>query len=215
MDGNGRWAAKRGRPRKFGHRAGVKVLNDVAKYLFSLGVEYVTVYAFSTENVNRPPDEVEELISLIRRYFKTTFREFIALGIHVRAMGDETYFPPDVVDIIKKLDADSRGRSRGVLNIALNYGGRDEIVRAANLAAAGGGPIDRAAVEARLYTAGMPDPDLIVRTGGEKRLSNFLLYQAAYAELFFTDTLWPDFSRADVDAILGEFSRRERRFGRI
>lgn len=214
MDGNGRWASRRGMMRKFGHREGVKTLDSTAKYAFDLGIDVVTVYAFSTENRFRPQSEVDELIKLIRQYFKKQFRSYIARGIRIRCLGDKSYFPEDVVNIIETLENDSCDLKNGTLQIALNYGGRDEIVRAA-AACAKLGEVTAAGIEANLYTAGVPDPDLIVRTGGEMRLSNFMLYQAAYAELFFTDTLWPDFSKTEFDKILSKFATRTRKFGKI
>lgn len=215
MDGNGRWARKRALPRKVGHRAGVKTMLSIVRHAFETGIEYVTVYAFSTENRFRPKDEVDSLMALIRRNFATTFRELVDGGIRVLILGERSYFPADIEELIGKLERDSAAGTKGTLMVALNYGSRDELVRAVNAAVQGGITVDEEKLSALLYTAGAPDPDLIIRTGGEKRLSNFLLYQAAYSELFFTDTLWPDFSPAEFDGIIEEFSHRTRRFGKV
>lgn len=215
MDGNGRWARKRALPRKVGHRAGVKTMLSIVRHAFETGIEYVTVYAFSTENRFRPKDEVDSLMALIRRNFATTFRELVDGGIRVIILGERSYFPADIEELIGKLERDSAAGTKGTLMVALNYGSRDELVRAVNAAVKGGITVDEEKLSALLYTAGAPDPDLIIRTGGEKRLSNFLLYQAAYSELFFTDTLWPDFSPAEFDGIIEEFSHRTRRFGKV
>lgn len=215
MDGNGRWARKRALPRKVGHRAGVKTMLSIVRHAFETGIEYVTVYAFSTENRFRPKDEVDSLMALIRRNFATTFRELVDGGIRVIILGERSYFPADIEELIGKLERDSAAGTKGTLMVALNYGSRDELVRAVNAAVKGGITVDEEKLSGLLYTAGAPDPDLIIRTGGEKRLSNFLLYQAAYSELFFTDTLWPDFSPAEFDGIIEEFSHRTRRFGKV
>lgn len=215
MDGNGRWARKRALPRKVGHRAGVKTMLSIVRHAFETGIEYVTVYAFSTENRFRPKDEVDSLMALIRRNFATTFRELVDGGIRVIILGERSYFPADIEELIGKLERDSAAGTKGTLMVALNYGSRDELVRAVNAAVKGGITVDEEKLSGLLYTAGAPDPDLIIRTGGEKRLSNFLLYQAAYSELFFTDTLWPDFSPAEFDGIIEEFAHRTRRFGKV
>jgi len=215
MDGNGRWAKKRGLARKFGHRAGVKTLMKIAKHAFSVGIEYVTIYAFSTENKYRPKDEVDALIDLIRKNFATVFSDLIEKGVKLRVLGDRGYFPKDVVEILDSVENDSAGGRNGVLNVALNYGGRSEIVRAASLLAASGEDFNEANFQKYLYTAYQPDPDVIIRTGGEKRLSNFLLYQAAYSEWLFTDTLWPDFSAKEFNALIGEYRLRPRRYGKV
>lgn len=215
MDGNGRWATKRGLARKFGHRAGVKTLMKIAKHAFSVGIEYVTIYAFSTENKYRPKDEVDALVDLIRKNFATVFSELIENGVKLRVLGDRGYFPKDVVEILDSVESDSVGGKNGVLNVALNYGGRSEIVRAASLLASNGEDFTEANFQKYLYTADQPDPDVIIRTGGEKRLSNFLLYQAAYSEWLFTDTFWPDFSAKEFDALVREYRLRPRRYGKV
>lgn len=215
MDGNGRWAQKRLLPRKMGHKEGVKTLLDIAEYAFSKGIDTLTVYAFSTENKRRPEDEVSALIDLIRKNFATTFKRITQKGIRLRVIGDKSYFPDDVIEILDKAENDSKVGKNGTFNVALNYGGRDEIVRAATRLANSGREITEQSFSDALYTADQPDPDILIRTGGEKRLSNFLLYQCAYTELFFVDTLWPDFSTKELDEILQEFSKRNRRYGKV
>lgn len=215
MDGNRRWATKRLLPKAMGHNAGVKTLIKIVKHAVKSGVPYVTVYAFSTENKNRPKEEVDTLIDLIRKNFETVFAELIENDVCVRIVGDREYFPTDVIEILNKVESDSAGGKGGVFNVALNYGARAEIVRAAKAAAESGEEITEENFGKFLYTFGSPDPDMIIRTGGEKRLSNFLLYQSAYAELFFTDTLWPDFTENELDLIIAEFGKRNRRFGKV
>lgn len=215
MDGNGRWAQKRLLPRSLGHREGVKTLIRVVTHAFDRGVKFVTVYAFSTENRFRPKDEVDGLVDLIRKNFATTFRRFIERGIRIRILGDRGYFPADVVEILDKAEADSEPCGNGTFSIALNYGGRAEIVKAVNDAISSGETVTEDNFSKFLYTSDQPDPDMLIRTGGEKRLSNFLLYQAAYSELFFTDTLWPDFSDEEFDDLLDEFAGRNRRYGKV
>lgn len=215
MDGNGRWAQKRLLPRSFGHREGVKTLIRVVTHAFEVGVKTVTVYAFSTENRFRPKDEVDELVELIRKNFSTTFKKFIDDGVAIKILGDTSYFPSDVVDILSRAETESAAGERGTFNVALNYGARDEIIRAVNEAVKKGECVDEQSFSSLLYTRGQSDPDMIIRTGGEKRLSNFLLYQAAYSELFFTDSLWPDFSNDEFDDLTERFSRRNRRYGRV
>lgn len=214
MDGNGRWAKKRLLPRTAGHRAGVKNITPVVSKALEYGVQAVTLYAFSSENKFRPKDEVDGLIDLIRKQLKPMTRDLIARGARVMFSGDTEYFPEDVravMDEIAKENTDERAQT---VNIALNYGGRAEIVRAARLAAESG-EITEQTIEQNLYTRALPPLDMVIRTGGEKRLSNFLLYQSAYSELFFTDTLWPDFDSKELVALLEEFDRRSRRFGKL
>lgn len=215
MDGNGRWAKRRFMPRNYGHRAGVAALKKLAAEVFALGIPYMTVYAFSTENRARPKEEVDGLIELIRTGVEDLTAEVIEKGVRVRFPGDASFFPADVAGILRRVEEKSRGGKNGTLSIALNYGGRDEIVRAARRLSDAGGPFDAEHFAGCLDTAGVPDPDMIVRTGGEKRLSNFLLWQAAYAELFFVGTLWPDFGRRELYKVLKEYAGRERRFGRV
>ena len=215
MDGNGRWAQKRLLPRSFGHREGVKTLIRLVTHAFDTGFKYVTVYAFSTENRLRPKEEVDGLIDLIRKNFATTFRRFIDRGIKIRILGDRNFFPSDVAQILSDAESDSKDGKNGTFNVALNYGGRAEIVRAVNESVKRGEEVSEESIGKLLYTYGQPDPDMLIRTGGEKRLSNFLLYQTAYTELFFTDTLWPDFSDEEFDSVVDEFRHRNRRYGKV
>ena len=215
MDGNGRWAKKRFLPRKAGHREGVKTMRRIVDECFKIGIPYLTVYAFSTENKNRPQDEVEALFNLMEEYFTEFLNELLEKNICVRTMGDTSYFP----ETMRNMNADAIEKSAsctgGTLNIALNYGSRDEILRAVNVAVKNGAVLDSDAFSRLLYTSDLPDPDLVVRTGGESRLSNFMLYQCAYSELFFTKTLWPDFNKTLLYEILNDYSARERRFGKV
>lgn len=213
MDGNGRWAQKRLMPRSAGHKAGVKNITPVVSAVLEYGVECVTLYAFSTDNKYREEKEVNALIDLIRKRLKPMTRELIARGARVVFSGDTSYFPDDVRKIMDDIVSENMDITSKTVNIALDYGGREEIVRAANIAAQKG-EITLASLEKELYTANMPELDMIIRTGGEKRLSNFLLYQAAYSELFFTDTLWPDFGSTEVLQLLHDFGNRSRRFGK-
>ena len=214
MDGNGRWAAKRLLPRPAGHRAGVKTLGRIMRYVFKRGIPYLTVYAFSTENTARPEAEVKGLIDLIRRYFEKELPSLIKNGIRVRAIGDKTYFSDEIQAVIATAEAETARFTERNFIIALNYGARSEIVRAANRAVQSGKAVTEAEFSALLDTADVPDPDMIIRTGGEQRLSNFLLYQAAYAELFFVPDLWPDFDEKRLCGLLEENGRRNRRFGK-
>lgn len=215
MDGNGRWAARRGLPREYGHRQGAAAFREIVKYCREIGVAVVTVYAFSTENWKRPKAEVDAIMRLLSDYLDDCERELSKYDVSIRFLGDLSALD---AELQKKTSAVAE-RNRGggmILNIALNYGGRDEIVRAVNLLSGGvRRDITAADIEGGLYTAGCPDPDLIIRTAGEYRISNFLLWQLSYSELYFTDTLWPDFGRGDLDRALKEYGRRRRRFGGV
>lgn len=219
MDGNGRWAKSRGMPRGFGHKQGARAFQDVLRHAEKRGIPFITVYAFSTENWKRPAKEVDGLMSLMRSYLKDMER-FHGENIRVRVIGDTGMLADDIRRDIRVLEQSSADRTGMCLNIALSYGGRAELARAASLLArrALDGALDPAAIDEDmlggvLYTAGQPDVDLIIRTGGERRLSNFLLWQSAYAEYVFTDVLWPDFTPRDFDAALEEFASRSRRMG--
>ncbi len=221
MDGNGRWATARGLSRNRGHKRGAEVFGEIVRHAKKLGIPYLTVYAFSTENWNRPPQEVAGIMNLLRGYLRDADR-YRKENVQTRIIGDKAQLDADLVEMIAKVEEGSRHNTGIHVNIALNYGGRDELVQAARKIAAmmleGSIPlqsVDHSLLERCLYTAGQPDVDLIIRTGGEQRISNFLLWQGAYAELIFTPTLWPDFTAADLDAALEEFSRRERRMGGI
>ena len=215
MDGNGRWATKRMLPREAGHKFGADTFRKIIRYCSTLGLEYVTVYAFSTENWKRPEKEVNSILSLLESFLDRYEKEVIENELCVRFVGDLSPIRDTLRDKIISLEEKTKHFSR-VLNIALNYGGRDEIVHACNqLIAEGKREITAEDISSRLYTAGCPDPDLIIRTAGEKRLSNFLLWQSAYAELYCTDVLWPDFTPKDVDLAIRDFYSRKRRYGGV
>jgi undecaprenyl diphosphate synthase len=220
MDGNGRWAKKQGQPRVAGHRAGAEALRRTIRAAVKHGVEVVTVYAFSSENWRRSAEEIADLTGLMRFYLERELAEIHREGVRLRLIGDVEAFGPDLVQRLRNAVEQTRDNRRLTLVVALNYGSRSEIVAAARALAeqAGKGEIDpsvidEAALEAELSTAGLPDPDLLIRTSGEVRLSNFLLWQAAYAELMFVDTLWPDFDEQVFAEALARFATRDRRFG--
>ena len=224
MDGNGRWARKRGLPRQAGHKVGAETFRTIATYCKDIGVQYFTVYAFSTENWKRPKEEVDALMGLFRTYLKEAAETMFQRGVAVRVLGDLTPLPADIRAQICEVDeiADRLGPSAATASLCINYGGRDEIknaVRAIALEVQRGGLVPEDITEdtigARLYTAHMPDPDLIIRPSGEIRTSNFLLWQSAYAEYYFTDVLWPDFKTRDMDAAIDAYNKRNRRFGGV
>jgi undecaprenyl diphosphate synthase len=212
MDGNGRWAKKRHLPRVAGHRAGVEAVRRTVRAAGDLGLEALTLYAFSSENWKRPEEEVSDLMGMMKRFILSDIDEFAASGVRLHIIGNWRALAPDVVELIESALDRTAANDKTVLAVALNYGAQDEIARAASAAAALG-PITPEAIEAQLDTAPLPPLDLIIRTSGEVRLSNFLLWQSAYAEMLFTDTLWPDFGHADLAAAVAEFARRERRYG--
>lgn len=214
MDGNGRWAKARLLPRNFGHQQGVSRMIGLMEHAYELGVEYVTVYALSTENLKRPPEELEGLYELVRKRFVEGIKRICEKGIRLRVIGEISLLPQDVQEIIRKVEAETAHYEGRGVNVALAYGSRAEIVRAANEAIAEGKPLTEESLSQRLYTYGQPDPDLIIRTGKEKRLSNFLLYQGAYAELYFSDKMFPEFSDEDMEEAFAEYARRTRRFGK-
>jgi undecaprenyl diphosphate synthase len=220
MDGNGRWARQKGFPRVAGHRAGAEALRRTLKAAVAHGVEFLTVYAFSSENWRRTDEEIADLTGLMRYYLERELAELHREGVRIQIIGDIDAFGPDLARRIRSAVEQTRHNQRLTVVIALNYGSRSEIAAAArNLArkAADGSleadSIDEAAIAAELDTRDLPDPDLLIRTSGEVRLSNFLLWQSAYAELLFLDTLWPDFGEAEFAAALDRFATRERRFG--
>lgn len=214
MDGNGRWATKRLLPRNAGHKAGVNAIKRIAKHAFEIGVECMTVYVFSTENRKRPKEEVDGLINIIRTRLPALSEELYKNGVRTKIMGDDSFFPEDVQLIINQVREKCADGHRGIFNLALDYGSQAEIIAAAN-SAARDGEITKESFEQHLMTADLPPLDVIIRSGGERRLSNFMLYQAAYAELFFSDTLWPDFTNKEFDDIIVEFQKRNRRFGAV
>lgn len=222
MDGNGRWAQKRGMPRTFGHSAGSETFQKDAEYLSALGIEYFTVYAFSTENWKRPPEEVQEILRLLEKYLHKAIREMREKNIRLQFFGDLTPFSQELRALIDETNAISRTTTGMLVSVCLNYGGRAELVRAARLLAeqcvAGTlspEDIDEARFSGYLYSADIPDPDLMIRPGGEVRLSNFLLWQNAYTEFYFSDVLWPDFDERQMDAAILAYQQRKRRFGGI
>lgn len=215
MDGNGRWAQKRRMPRSFGHNAGMNVMIKLASHASALGIKYLTVYTLSTENLSRPQEELDGLFALFRSYFKTNVKKLHKKGAAVRIIGDLSPLPEDVQKLLKEGEEGSPENAEFTLVFAINYGARPESLRAVNLAVERGEKVTAESFSALLYTYGIPDPDLIIRTGGEFRLSNFLAYQAAYSELYFTDVLFPDFGTKEFDKALKEYERRDRRFGKI
>lgn len=212
MDGNGRWAKKKHLPRALGHKKGVETVRDIVRHAATTGLEALSLYAFSSENWKRPEDEINDLMGLLRGFIKSDIDEFVANDVRLKIIGNYKALAPDIVDMIDDALARTAHNRRTTLAVALNYGAQDELVRAAQAAAAEG-QISAEAIERHLDTADLPPLDLLIRTSGEQRLSNFMLWQAAYAELWFTDTLWPDFSTAEFDAAIAEFAQRERRFG--
>jgi undecaprenyl diphosphate synthase len=218
MDGNGRWAKARGRPRAFGHSAGVEAVRRTVRAAADAGVEALTLFSFSTENWRRPVEEVDALFDLLRRYVNADLDKLAAEGVRIRMIGRRDGLSDDLMEIIDRAETRTADNDRFDLIIAFNYGGRDELLRAARRAAnrpGGLGAMSEADFDACLDTAGLPDPDLVIRTSGEHRISNFLLWQTAYAELYFTDVLWPDFGEAELRAALSEYTRRERRYGAV
>jgi len=219
MDGNGRWAKKRGLPRTAGHAAGAETFRRIATYCKNIGVEYLTVYAFSTENWKRPPEEVAAIMGLLEKYLGEAIEKMERDGIRLKFFGDTSVLSEPLRALIRETDGITAHLGKTFqANVCVNYGGRDEIVRAARLWAervksGEGDALDENGFASLLDSAGIPDPELLIRPGGEKRISNFLLWQSAYSELVFTDTLWPDFSEKDIDAAIAEYARRSRRFG--
>jgi undecaprenyl diphosphate synthase len=220
MDGNGRWAKLRGLPRIAGHRRGAEAVRRTVAAAAEFGISYLTLFGFSSENWKRPVDEVDDLMGLLRHYIRAEIAELHAQGVRVRIIGERRRLAPDIVTLIDKAEALTGGNGGLRLTIALSYGGRAEIAAAARAiaqAAAQGRlapeQVDEAMVARHLFTADMPDPDLLIRTSGEQRISNFLLWQSAYAELVFTDTLWPDFGKPDLEKALRDFHGRDRRYG--
>ncbi len=221
MDGNGRWATSRGMARESGHKVGMDAFERVVEYCADIGIRFVTVYAFSTENWKRPKHEVDTILMILRQYLRRALKLIHKKRVHFVVIGDYSVFDAKTREIIEQLDRDSSCYDR-VLNIALNYGGRAELVRAANRAFAekieagrNDSKITEEDIERNLYTALCPPPDMIVRTAGDLRLSNFLLWQSSYAELFFSSVLWPDYRPKDVNDALRDFAHRKRRFGGV
>lgn len=221
MDGNGRWATARHLPRSAGHERGVEALRRTVDAAGELGITYLTVFSFSTENWRRPATEVNTLFALLKAYVQRDLARLKAEGVRIRIIGQREGLPPDISSLVEKAEAETRANTRFNLTIAFNYGARDEILRAVQAVArdAKAGvrdtSISESDFESYLDTCGLPDPDLLIRTSGEFRISNFLLWQAAYAELLFCDVLWPDFGRPHLEEALKSYNERERRFGAV
>lgn len=222
LDGNGRWAKAKGMPRNFGHTQGAKNVEIICEEAYKMGIEYLTVYAFSTENWARPQDEVDALMKLLRNYLKTCLKTADKNKMCVRIIGDKTRLDDDLQVAIAELEDHTKNNTGLKFNVALNYGSQDEMLRAMNniYADMDNGtiekkPIDKELFESYLDTAGMPDPDLLIRTSGEQRLSNFLMWQLAYAEFYFADVHWPDFSKEELIKAVESYNLRKRRFGKV
>ncbi|OGJ84639.1 MAG: di-trans,poly-cis-decaprenylcistransferase [Candidatus Raymondbacteria bacterium RifOxyA12_full_50_37] len=222
LDGNGRWAKKRGRPRSFGHRAGTDATRRIVQYCGELGVRILTIYVFSSENWRRPPLEVTMLMRLLIEMVRREIRELNKNNVRLNAIGDLSLLPGKTREVLEEGIRNTSANTGLVLNLAISYGGRAEIVSAVQSivrdclkAKVKPANINEELVGQYLYTAGMPDPDLLIRTGGDLRISNFLLWQCAYTEFYFTPVLWPDFDRSHLDEAIDSFQRRERRFGKI
>lgn len=222
MDGNGRWAKRRGLPRSAGHQAGADTLKKIVTECNKMGIKYITVYAFSTENWKRPKDEVDFLMNLLLSYLRDSERTLAKENVVIRAIGDRSALTEEIREQIKKTEKFTEKNTGIVMNIALNYGSREEIANAARSLAKkvkdgeiNAEDIDEDSISSELYTSGQPDPDLIIRTSNELRLSNFLMWQSAYSELYFTKTLWPDFSVEDLYSAIIEFQSRNRRYGGV
>lgn len=222
MDGNGRWAKKRGLPRSVGHKKGAETVKEITRAAGEMGVKYLTLYAFSTENWQRPAEEVETLMGLLREYLKSDLKELQENGVRIIFIGERSMLPADIVEAMRKLENETADNDKMTLCVALSYGSRQEILQAAQKIAvlAKRGDITPEDIDAKmfsglLYTKDIPDPDLVIRTSGEQRVSNYLLWQIAYAEFCFTDVLWPDFDRKCLEDIIKDFNARERRYGKI
>lgn len=221
MDGNGRWAQKRGLPRKFGHKEGAETFRKIARYCKEIGIKYITFYAFSTENWNRPKEEIDAILQLFEQYLEEV-DDFAKDNTRLKFLGDKSAFNPKMQIRMEDLEKKSANFSEMTLMLAMNYGGRADILQSVKKIAEmiedkfiKSGNIDENLISSLLYTAGIPDPDLIIRPSGEQRLSNFLTWQSAYSEFYFTNILWPDFTKKDLDKALEDYSSRGRRFGGV
>ena len=215
MDGNGRWAKERGKPRSFGHRAGSANVDKIVSYAFKCGVKVVSLYAFSSENWSRPKEEIDELMNLLEKYFKKFIGKVKKKNVRLMVMGDLSALSDKLYKTIQDGIESTKDNSDFILNIGINYGGRQEIVKAVKEVINSKEEITLDTIEQHLYTAEIGDPDLIIRTGGELRLSNFMLFQSAYSELYFTDVFWPDFNESEFDKAIMSFNERHRRFGGV
>lgn len=214
MDGNGRWASERGKKRSYGHKVGSANVDKIVSHAFKKGVSALTLYAFSSENWQRPKEEVDELMRLLKAYFTKFIKKLEKEQVKLVVIGDVSALSDDLRKIISEDTEKTKDFSERTLNLAVNYGGRQEIVHAVNTLIQKGEPVTVESISENLYTNSSGDPDLIIRTGGELRLSNFLSFQSAYSELYFTDVLWPDFDEKEFDAALDAFAHRQRRFGK-
>lgn len=215
MDGNGRWAQRKGMPREYGHSHGAATFKKIGRYCESIGLQFMTVYAFSTENWKRPQKEVDTIMKIFDSYIEECFSEMEEDNVHFRFIGNLEIFPKELQEKMNRIDRETSHKPF-ILNIAVNYGGREEIVHACNaLIMQGKTEVTEEDICKNIYTACCPDPDLIVRTGGDLRTSNFLLWQSAYTEYYFTDVLWPDFTSEDVDRAVAAFYSRKRRYGGV
>lgn len=215
MDGNGRWATARGKNRSAGHKEGSKNVDRIVSHAFFKGVKTLTLYAFSAENWERPKEEVDELMRLLKVYFTKFIGKALKNNVRLKVIGDKSRLSEELRELIERDEKKSENNEGRNLLVAINYGGRQEIVSAVNGLIRDGKEVTVSSVSERLYTAPFGEPDLIIRTGGEKRLSNFLLYQGAYSELYFTDVLWPDFDETEFDKAIAEFGQRNRRYGKV
>ena len=215
MDGNGRWAKLKGQSRSYGHKIGAENVARIVKHAFDRGVNAVSLYAFSSENWSRPIDEINGLFNLLKDFFTKHIDKVSNEDVKIMVSGDINAFPDELIDVINKTVDSTANNKKGVVNIALNYGGRGEIVKAVNDLINDGLPVSEDNISAKLYTSSIGDPELIIRTSGELRLSNFMLYQSAYSEFYFTDVLWPDFDEIEFDKALLDYLGRKRRFGGI
>ena len=214
MDGNGRWATKRGLPRNLGHKAGIKAIERTIDAMIKFQIPVLSLFAFSTENWKRDKEEIDGIFSLVRDYLSENKDSFLKKGVRVVSMGDIKAFPDDLVSSLESVQEETKNNDKLTLNLALNYGGRADIIRAVNeVIKDKKTKIDEKDFEKYLYSYPLPDPDLVIRTSGEMRLSNFMMYQLAYCELYFTPVLWPDFGEKDLKKAIIDFQKRERRFG--
>lgn len=216
MDGNGRWATKRGLPRNMGHKAGCENLKRIIQHIYDLGIKYATFFTFSTENWKRPKEEIDGIFNIVRQYLDEDADQFVKRGARVVVSGDYKKLPQDLVDSISNIIKKTEKCDKFVLNLAINYGGRDEILMGVNEAIKQGKTLEKAEDFSKLlYSKDLPDPDFVIRTSGEMRVSNFMLWQMAYSEFYFTPTYWPSFSEKDLQRALVDFQKRKRRFGSL
>ena len=215
MDGNGRWAKKRKMPRNVGHRAGAETLKKITTYSDEIGIKAITAYTFSTENWKRPREDIDGIMALLREYLRDYKKNLGDKNAVIKVIGDISVLDEDIKTLIAETEEFTKDNTGVVLNLAINYGGRDEIVHAVNELVAKGEPVTEENISRHLYTRDLPPVDLIIRPSGEKRLSNFLLWQSAYAELWYDDVLWPDFKTGDLDRAISDYSKRSRRYGGV